>query len=63
MSPFTRLFPTPVHCDSEETPSSSSIAATALSSVRNAVAVPENELKRWKRTFDANAKVIVEGEK
>jgi solute carrier family 25 aspartate/glutamate transporter 12/13 len=60
MSPFTRLFPT-VHCDSEE--KSGSITSSALSTVRNAVAVPESELKRWRRTFDANAKVIVDGEK
>jgi len=59
MSPFTRLF-TPIYCDSDE---KASVAASALSSVRNAVSAPENELKRWRRTFDANAKVVVDGEK
>lgn len=59
MSPFSRLFTT-IHCDSND---NASVAASALSSVRNAVAAPENELKRWKRTFDANAKVVVDGEK
>ena len=41
---------------------SKSLTATAINTVRNAVAIPENELKRWRRTFDANAKVI-NGEK
>ncbi|KIM88836.1 hypothetical protein PILCRDRAFT_62049 [Piloderma croceum F 1598] len=54
------LFQT-VHCDTDA--KSASITSSALSSVRNAVAVPESELKRWRRTFDANAKVVVDGEK
>ncbi|KAF9041839.1 mitochondrial carrier [Hymenopellis radicata] len=51
------LIPT-VHCDSNTT----SLTASALQSIRTTVAVPESELKRWRRTFDANAKVI-NGEK
>lgn len=59
MSPVTRLFPT-IHADSDD---KSSLTAAALSSVRNVVAVPENELKRWRRTFETNAKVVQDGEK
>lgn len=59
MFPLTlpRLFST-VHCDAEK-----STAASALSSVKSAMAVPESELKRWRRAFDANAKVSPGGEK
>lgn len=49
-----------VHCDTPE--SKSSVLSSALKTVRTAVAVPENELKRWRRTFEANAK-LVNGEK
>jgi solute carrier family 25 (mitochondrial aspartate/glutamate transporter), member 12/13 len=49
----------PTHVDSDSEPS---ITAAALKTVRNAVAIPENELKRWRRVFDANAKVV-NGEK
>ena len=45
-----------VHSDSDT--SSSSLTASALQSVRTAVAVPESELKRWRRTFDSNAKLV-----
>lgn len=55
---LSRILPT-VHCDAEKQPS---LGATALSSVRTAVSIPENELKRWRRTFDAHAKTI-NGEK
>jgi solute carrier family 25 aspartate/glutamate transporter 12/13 len=44
------------HSDSDT--SSSSLTASALQTVRTAVGVPENELKRWRRTFDSNAKLI-----
>ncbi|KAF8167349.1 mitochondrial carrier domain-containing protein [Crassisporium funariophilum] len=54
MSPLSRIFPT-VHCDSD---GSTSLTASALQTVRTAVAVPESELKRWRRTFEANAKVV-----
>nr|VWO94345.1 Calcium dependent mitochondrial carrier protein [Ganoderma boninense] len=54
-----RVFPT-VHCDAEGAPHASRTAA-ALKSVKSAVAVPESELKRWRRTFDANAQTVVDG--
>jgi len=57
MSP-SHILPT-VHCDSDGT---KSITKNALDTVRTAVAVPESELKRWRRIFDANAKDI-KGEK
>lgn len=56
---FPPIFAT-VHCDSDEKVSR---AASAIKSVKSAMAVPENELKRWRRTFDSNAQTIVEGEK
>ncbi|KAJ7492348.1 mitochondrial carrier domain-containing protein [Mycena latifolia] len=49
MSWLSNIFPT-IHADSP------------LTALKTAVAVPETELKRWRRTFDANAKVI-NGEK
>jgi solute carrier family 25 aspartate/glutamate transporter 12/13 len=58
MSPWSRVLPN-VHCDSD---SGSSLTAAALKSVRTAVTVPESELRRWRRTFDTNAKVV-DGEK
>ena len=48
------IFPT-AHCDSEGT---SSITKNAIQTVRTAVAIPESELKRWRRIFDANAKDV-----
>lgn len=39
-----------------------SLASSALNSVRTAVSVPESELKRWRKTFETHAKVV-EGEK
>ncbi|KDR85744.1 hypothetical protein GALMADRAFT_234804 [Galerina marginata CBS 339.88] len=54
MSSWSRIFPT-VYCDSD---GSSSLRKTALQTVRSAVAVPESELKRWRRTFDTYSKVI-----
>ncbi|KAG6837325.1 hypothetical protein H0H93_011420 [Arthromyces matolae] len=47
----------PSHGDSEQ-----SLTASAFKTVRTALDVPERELARWKRIFDANAKVI-DGEK
>ncbi|KAJ3517865.1 hypothetical protein NLJ89_g229 [Agrocybe chaxingu] len=58
MSDESKVLPT-VHADSD---GSSSITKSALDTVRTAVAIPENELKRWRRTFDNNAKVV-NGEK
>jgi solute carrier family 25 aspartate/glutamate transporter 12/13 len=60
MSPLSSVLPS-IHCEAQDTPSS--LTGSALKSVRNAVAVPENELKRWRRVFDANAKVVINGEK
>lgn len=58
MFPWSNLLKT-VQCDASEQPSR---AAAAMHTVRAAVAVPETEIKRWRRTFDANAKVV-NGEK
>ncbi|CAA7264836.1 unnamed protein product [Cyclocybe aegerita] len=58
MSDESKVLPT-VHADSD---GSSSITKSALNTVRTAVSVPESELKRWRRTFDSNAKVV-NGEK
>ncbi|KAI0715020.1 mitochondrial carrier [Earliella scabrosa] len=55
-----RLFPT-VYCDASEGPTSR--AASAINTVKSAVSVPESELKRWRRTFDANAQTVVDGQK
>ncbi|RPD65102.1 mitochondrial carrier [Lentinus tigrinus ALCF2SS1-6] len=54
-----RIFGT-VHCDSE---APTSRAASTISTVKSAISVPENELKRWRRTFDTNAQTVVEGQK
>lgn len=54
------MLPT-AHCDAQV--NSSSLANSALKTVRNVVATPESELRRWKRVFDANAKVLVNGER
>ncbi|KAI0673666.1 mitochondrial carrier [Trametes maxima] len=65
MFPFTlpRIFPT-LFCDSAEAPPApASRAASALNTVKSAMAVPESELKRWRRTFDTNAQTVVEGQK
>ncbi|KAJ7631241.1 mitochondrial carrier domain-containing protein [Roridomyces roridus] len=56
MSWLAYFFPS-IHADSD--PSSLS---SAIKTVRDTVAVPETELKRWRRNFDANAKVV-NGEK
>ncbi|KAF9245862.1 mitochondrial carrier domain-containing protein [Melanogaster broomeanus] len=60
MSPLRSDFLT-VHCDASDGPVS--LSGSALKTVRNAIAVPENELKRWRRVFDANAKVVIDGQK
>lgn len=57
--PISRYF-SPVHCD--EAPPNTR-AKAALSSLTQAVAAPETELKRWRKTFNANAKNEVNGEK
>jgi solute carrier family 25 aspartate/glutamate transporter 12/13 len=50
-----------VHADSEN--SDGSAAARVVQTVKSAVRVPESEMKRWRRTFDGNAKTVVSGEK
>ncbi|KAF8899082.1 mitochondrial carrier domain-containing protein [Infundibulicybe gibba] len=46
-------------CDSgDDSGKGPSLTASAINTMRTAVAVPESELKRWRRTFDANAKVV-----
>ncbi|KAG1757250.1 mitochondrial carrier domain-containing protein [Suillus lakei] len=57
---MTRVIST-VHCDADV--ASSSLTGSALKSVRDVVAAPENEMKRWRRIFEANAKVMTDGEK
>ncbi|KAJ3721807.1 mitochondrial carrier domain-containing protein [Lentinula raphanica] len=52
MGLLSTIFPV-VRCDSD-----SSLASSAIKSVRTAVSVPETELKRWRRIFDANSKVV-----
>ncbi|EPQ60252.1 mitochondrial carrier [Gloeophyllum trabeum ATCC 11539] len=65
------IFPT-AHCDSESgspapgssssfTGSAASAISTVRSSVKNVVTVGESELQRWRRTFEANAKTVVDG--
>lgn len=57
---LSRLFPT-VHCDSDSPPTSR--AASAIKTVKSAMSVPESELKRWRRLFDAHASTVVDGHK
>ena len=60
--PLTSLF-SPIHCDAPAQPASVSRAVTALRSVKSAIAVPESELKRWRRIFDSNAQTVINDEK
>ncbi|KAF7791229.1 hypothetical protein EIP86_002243 [Pleurotus ostreatoroseus] len=60
--PTSSIFTT-IHCDAPAQPAVTSRAAAALETVKSAVSVPENELKRWKRLFESNAKTVVEGQK
>jgi len=64
MFPFNLppIFSSVVHCDADPE-ATSSRAASAIKTVKSAMAVPENELKRWRRTFDANAQVTVNSDK
>jgi solute carrier family 25 aspartate/glutamate transporter 12/13 len=45
-----------IHADSDARPS------VTVAGLRKVVAIPDNELKRWRRTFETNA-IVVEGEK
>ncbi|KAH8099839.1 mitochondrial inner membrane protein [Cristinia sonorae] len=59
---FPSKFPSnTVHCDVDAP--TASRAASAIKTVKSAMSVPENELKRWRRTFDANASTGADGEK
>ncbi|TDL28085.1 mitochondrial carrier [Rickenella mellea] len=58
--PLPKIFK-PVQCDDGSPPTSR--AVSAITSLKKVVATPETELRRWKRTFDSNAKVSVKGEK
>lgn len=60
--PFSPLFSS-IHCDVPPQASVTSRTANALQTVKSAMAVPENELKRWRRTFDTNAQTAVGSEK
>lgn len=57
---MTRVINT-VHCDTDA--ASSSLTDSALKGVRSVVAAPENEMKRWRRIFETNAKVVIDGER
>jgi solute carrier family 25 (mitochondrial aspartate/glutamate transporter), member 12/13 len=62
MWPFNlpRVFPA-VYCDADS--SAGALAESAVKTVKSAVSMQETELKRWRRTFEANAKTEVNGEK
>lgn len=59
---FSSILPS-IHCDAPAQSAVASRTANAIQTVKSAMAVPENELKRWRRTFDTNAQVVVDGEK
>ena len=52
-----------IHCDAPPQTSLTSKTANAIQSVKSAISVPENELKRWRRIFDGNAGTVVNDEK
>lgn len=41
----------------------SATASRVLESVKSVARVQDSELQRWHKTFDANAKTVVDGEK
>lgn len=56
--PLPRIF-SPIYCDDGSVKAgSTSRALGAISSITQVVKPQESELRRWRRTFDANAKVI-----
>ena len=58
------LFSSTLHCDADSNaPSTASRAASAIKTVKSAMSAPENELKRWRRTFDSNAQTTAGSEK
>ena len=50
-----------VHADSGDT--NGGATSRVVRSVKSVVRAQESELKRWRRTFDTNAKTVVNGEK
>ncbi|KAH8120028.1 mitochondrial carrier [Phellopilus nigrolimitatus] len=62
--PLPRIF-APISCDDAagSTASPTSTALGGIASLKQAVQTPESELKRWRKTFEANAKVSVGNEK
>lgn len=55
-----RIFGT-IHADSPDT--ATSVAVSALTTIKSATSVPQSELTRWRRTFDASAQTVVDGKK
>lgn len=62
--PLPRVFGS-VYCDDGTSTTAASTSRTlgALSSIKQVMQAPESELKRWRRTFDTNAKSVVGDEK
>ncbi|KAL5535679.1 AGC1 [Sanghuangporus sanghuang] len=62
--PLPRVF-SPISCDNGTATAAIQTSATleAISTLKHAIHAPESELRRWRRTFDAHAKVTVGGEK
>ncbi|KAI0059505.1 mitochondrial carrier [Artomyces pyxidatus] len=57
------IFPR-IHADAEPTPPAAGVGASrVVETVKSVVRVQEPEIKRWRRTFDANAKTVVDGER
>lgn len=52
-----------IHCDAPPQTSITAKTANAIQTVKSAISVPENELKRWRRIFEANAGTVVQDEK
>ena len=51
------------HHSTSPSPAPTSSPSVLPSTVKSAVRVPESEIKRWRWTFDGNAKSLVDGEK
>ena len=66
-TPYMIFTPRPLHCDAEDGTPGARIAEKAsavVSSVKHvASSTPETEIKRWRKTFDAHAKVEVGSDK
>ncbi|KAL6307695.1 mitochondrial carrier [Sparassis latifolia] len=56
-----RVFPT-VYCEPDGEVGTSR-TVSAFKSVKSVMSAPETELKRWRRTFDANVTTVVDGQK